>query len=262
MRGAAMVHLELTSAETARTFSAFNEAHIPVFHLAQSGDLSATFWVRRGDYPKISRLCAKRGDKLRILKKRGIYWAGIRLLHRPILIFALLLLLILGAFLPSRVLFVRVDGNENVPSRQILAAAEDCGVGFGASRRYVRSEKVKNALLQSIPELQWAGVNTSGCVATVSVRERNSREEGEVSTAQHIVADRDGFILSADVTRGTALIHTGQTVRKGETLVSGYSDCGICIRATGADGEIFAQTRRDFRGISPAQWAVRGSSRG
>lgn len=35
---------------------------------------------------------------------------------------------------------------------------------------------MKNALLSAIPELQWAGVNTYGCRAVISVRERTLPE--------------------------------------------------------------------------------------
>ena len=92
------------------------------------------------------------------------------MLFRPVLLAGLGILFLLAMYLPSRVLFIRVEGNMQIPDRQILAAAEECGIRFGASRREVRSEKVKNALLSSVPQLQWAGVNTAGCVATISVR--------------------------------------------------------------------------------------------
>lgn len=118
---------------------------------------------------------------------------------------------------------------------------------------------MKNALLSALPQLQWAGVNTSGCVATVSVRERTEPEVTEQDSAvSSIVASRDGFIVSATVTRGNFLCRVGQSVKAGQVLISGYTDCGICIQATRAEGEIYAQTSRDFAAVTPAQWTVRG----
>ena len=73
-----------------------------------------------------------------------------------------------------------------------------------------------------------------------------------------IVASRDGFIVSATVTRGNSLCRVGQSVKAGQVLISGYTDCGICIQATRAEGEICAQTSRDFAAVTPAQWTVRG----
>lgn len=175
------------------------------------------------------------------------------MLFRPVLLAGLGILILLAMYLPSRVLFVRVEGNSQIPDRQILAAAEECGIRFGASRREVRSEKVKNALLSSVPQLQWAGVNTAGCVATISVRERAQDEPLQSENiVSNIVAARDGFVLSCTVTNGNGIVKVGQTVQKGQVLVSGYTDCGICIRATRAEGEIYAQTIHQLTAITPS----------
>ena len=61
-------------------------------------------------------------------------------------------------------------------ARKILERAEYCGVHFGAKAGSVRSEQVKNRLLFEIPELRWAGVNTTGCTAVITVAERQSGE--------------------------------------------------------------------------------------
>ena len=83
------------------------------------------------------------------------------------MVIGLCLLLLLVCILPTRVLFMRVEGNESIPENLILEAAEDCGIRFGASRSAVRSEKVKNGILSRISELQWVGVNTKGCIAVI-----------------------------------------------------------------------------------------------
>ena len=41
---------------------------------------------------------------------------------------------------------------------------------------------------------------------------------------------------------------------EGQILISGYTDCGICIRASKAEGEVFAKTERSLSVISPAIW--------
>jgi len=253
-----MVKVDLTSAEPEEAIRAINAEEIEIFHIQRSGDLTRSFFVRRCDYQKTEAIAEKRGDSLRIVKRSGIYWTARGMLRRPVLLMGMVFLLVMVFYLPSRVFFVRVEGNSSVPARKILAAAEECGICFGASRREVRSEKVKNALLSAVPELQWAGVNTNGCVATVSVRERTEvRTPPQNRTVSSIVADRDGYVLSATVTSGNVLVQAGQTVKEGQLLVSGYTDCGICIRATHAEGEILAQTNRVFSAVTPAQWTRR-----
>ncbi len=252
------LEVELTSAGLEYTLTAVNEEGIEISRLHRMSELACRFCIDRRSHAKLQKICEKRGDSLRILRRLGLFWTGKAILGRPVLLAGAVFLLAITIFLPSRVLFVRVDGNQSVPEKQILAAAEECGICFGASRRDVRSERVKNALLSAVPGLQWAGVNTSGCVATISVRERaDSREETEAYQVSRIVAARDGYILSGTVTQGTGLFSVGQTVKAGQTLISGYTDCGICIQASRAQGEVWAQTNREIAAVTPSSCVQR-----
>ena len=258
---AGLLTVELTSAEPETALTAVNMAGIEISKIQQTGNLTCCFLIRRKDFSKLQKLCKKRGETLRILKKTGIFWTMRSALSRPILLGGIAFIMSLVLYLPSRVFFVRVEGNESIPTRKILMAAEECGIRFGTSRRAVRSEKVKNALLAAVPELQWAGVNTSGCVATISVRERTAPEvlDGKKEVT-NIVASRDGFILSGTVTQGNGVFQVGQTVEEGQILISGYTDCGLCIRATRSEGEIFAQTERKMDVAAPSNYITRGET--
>ncbi len=256
---AGMMEVELTSAEPEMALQAVNHHGIEIFYMRQVSELTCCFRIRRRDYQKLASLSQKRGETLRILRKMGIFWLGKRLLARPVFLVGIIFFLLVVMYLPTRVLFVRVEGNKTIPARRILASAEECGICFGASRREVRSEKAKNALLSAVPELQWAGVNTSGCVATVSVRERTIAEPAEEEKqVTSIVADRDGYILSSTVTKGNPLVQIGQTVKAGQILVSGYTNCGICIQATASEGEIIAQTNRSLDAVMVSECVRRG----
>lgn len=249
--------VELTSADLPEAYRAINAGKIPMFSVSQLDLLTARFTIYRCDYRRLSALAEARGEKLKLCEKKGIYWNLLRLWKRPVLVGGIALLLALTLFLPTRVLFVRVSGNNAIPERKILEAAESCGIGFGASRRRVRSEQVKNNLLSELPELKWAGVNTYGCVAVISVTERQAQEAAEEERVSSIVACRDGIVEECTVTRGTALCTVGQAVTQGQTLISGYTDCGITILATRAQGEVYAQTARQLRAVTPLSGQVK-----
>lgn len=260
---AGMVTLELISADIPGAMQGINALDVQIFDVQPQGDLSVRFGIYRKDFRAVSGFAAKRGERLEILRKKGIYWTVKGLIRRPVLVLGMAVLLFLAFFIPSRVYFVRVEGNESVPARLILEAAEESGIGFGASRRAVRSEKMKNALLSKVPELQWAGVNTYGCVAVISVRERSElSQEQKEQTVSSIVAARDGIIVSCTVTRGNGLCAVGQAVQAGQVLISGYTDCGLTITATRAEGEIMAQTHRQLEVITPSMQQIRGREQG
>lgn len=261
---AGMVEAELTSADPEGTLAAAAEKNIAVFSVTRKEALVMRLRAFRRDLPALRKLCEKRGDRLSVRRTLGIYWTVKRFFARPVLALGVGLLLFLTLFLPTRVLFVRVEGNSTLPDRQILEAAETMGIRFGASRRGVRSERIKNALLGAIPELQWAGVNTRGCTAVISVRERTPEEKAgeEENRVGSVVAARDGVIVSCTVLEGTSKCNPGQAVRQGQVLISGYTDCGISIRAAWAKGEVYARTRREITVIAPAEWGERTEQTG
>ena len=166
--------------------------------------------------------------------------------------------MLLLLYLPGRILFVQVEGNHRVPTQMIIEYAGKCGIAFGAARGEVRSEKIKTALLAEIPELQWIGVNTYGCLAVISVSERSLTESANTpSTIGHIISMEDGIINSLTVTKGTPLCSPGQAVVKGQILVSGYTDCGLTLKAGAASAEVVAITKRSVTAKIPNNKIVR-----
>ena len=255
-----MLTLELTSADTAGSLAAIANLGVPAFSVRSIDELTVRFQIPRSEYRKLKKHAAKKGETLRIIKKQGLYWDMKQMLRRPVLTLGILLMIALLSYIPKHVFFVRVEGNHTIPTREIIAAAEDCGIRFGASRREVRSEKMKNALLESLPELQWAGVNTYGCTAVISVSERAAAdEEKQDNGICSITASRDGIILACTVRNGNSLCSIGQAVKEGQILISAYTDCGLCITATRAEGEIMALTSRKFSAITPAVYQNRGT---
>ena len=251
-----VVDVELTCADPAIAMSQIYRSDIPVYNAyREDTDIVMNFQIDRRNYPAIKALADKKGYQLKLKRKLGVYWLFRAMLKRPVLMIGLILFVLVTMYLPSRVLFVYVEGNDTIPTRLILEKSRQCGIAFGVSRAEVRSEKMKNALLDAIPQLQWAGINTSGCTAVISVRERAEASNlTENSVVSSIVASRDGIITECTATKGNLLCKPGQAVTEGEILISGYTDCGICIRASKAEGEVFAKTERSLSVVSPAIW--------
>ena len=218
------------------------------------GELTVCFDAAR---PDVKRIVLRDGERLEIVDSGGLpqlldrvwKWRGVALI-----------VLILGAltvFLPTRLLLFRVEGNGEVPARRILEEAEGCGLYFGASRRELRSEQVKNHLLYAIPELRWAGVNTNGCIATITVSVRDDGDAPEEEMPGDIVAVADGVVTEVFPQSGTALVSPGQAVKEGQMLISGMTDLGLSTRADRAEGEVYALTRRSVTVRLPEKTVVK-----
>lgn len=252
------IQVVLTSADINGALQAITVKNIVVHDVIYEDTLHICFSIRKSEYPFLLGLIQKRGEELEIKKRSGMINAIAALFRRPILVLGALMLLFFTCWLPTRVIFVRVEGNETITEKQIIEQAKMCGIRFGAHRHLVRSEKMKNSLLTALPELQWAGINTYGCTAVITVRERN--DVANLPEADHlnsIVALRDGIIREMTVLQGNALCEVGQGVKAGQTLVSAYTDCGIYIRATGAKADIYGDTQRTLSMISPTKYCYR-----
>ncbi len=250
-----MVTLELTSADP---MSFFSGCHVAAYDLEKVTDLQYRFRVQRQDLKRLRRFASRRGETIRLYRRDGIYWLLKTLVHRPVLVLGMAALLCLSLWVPGKIFFVQVQGNESIPAARIIEKAQSCGIGFGATRRQVRSEIIKNNLLSAMPELQWAGVNTYGCVAVITVREREDPpKEADPTGISSIVACQDGIIREITVLKGNGLVIPGQAVKAGQVLISGYTDCGLYIQGTFAQGEVYAITQREISAVFPTEYALR-----
>lgn len=256
-----LLTVQLTSADLSAALTQIAETNVQLLGVEWLDELTCRATIQQRDYAKLQECIQHRGDQLKIIRKSGIYYSARSLMRRPVLLVGAVVFFLLAVFLPTRVLFVQIEGNTSIPTRRILEVASNCGVSFFASRREIRSEKVKNALLEQMPELQWIGVNTVGCVATISVKEKSTAGQIEKPSESvgSIVASRDGIIWECTVIRGNPVCKIGQAVKAGQVLVSGYTDCGISIRATRAEAEVYAQTLRDLEVITPINYRQRGA---
>ena len=253
------IRYHVICADSVMLLNAFNSAEIILEDVAVINDLELQITVYYKDNDTFLMICNKIEASVKVLRKNGLLWEFGAILKRPVLVGMFFVLLILFCYLPSRVMFVSVTGNKNVTTKQILEAAESCGIAFGANRREVRSEQMKNALLQKIPQLQWAGINTSGCTAIISVREKTTQQitNENNNLVSSIVASADGVIQSCTVYQGNQLCSVGQAVKAGQTLVSGYTDCGIITKTTQAKAEINALTFHEIEAYTPHSTYVR-----
>ena len=247
------IRLNITCVDSARLLNALNSAEVSVHNVCSKDDLVIELVIYGSDYLTVRNICNKQGAFVKVVDRFGLNNTLKLVINRPVILIFCLLVILISFYVPSRIFFISVEGNTEISTNEIIEAAESCGIVFGASRREVRSEKMKNALLKAIPDLQWAGINTTGCTAIISVREKTIQSildsNGEIASG--IVASRDGIVRSYTVYQGNLLCSEGQAVKEGQLLISGYTDCGIATKISQAKAEINALTFRKIHAISP-----------
>ena len=251
--------VEITCADVPGMLCSFYQQNIMLTQVESVDQFTVRFCIKRKDYLIAKKTAERLGGVFRILSSSGMARYLQNMLKRPVLVICILTVLTLSILLPRYVLFVEVDGDETISDEYIIEKAAICGIRFGASRQAVRSEQMKNKLLAEIPQLHWAGINTYGSVAVISVEEKSISEEEKQNNSKvcSIVAAHDGIVTACTVRKGTQLCQVGQAVRAGELLVSGYTDCGLKLQATQAEAEISAKTLRRLEAIMPVEREIR-----
>lgn len=255
-----LVSFDVTCGDVSQTLKVLTGQGISLYDVIHKNEISVMFSVSFNDVKAVKHILSMRGDGFQqiALSPGSVFLKKVK--KRWLLILAIFLLLGLSIWLPSRILFVNVIGNSTVSTVLLEEKIAAIGLRFGIKRADIRSESLKNVMLSEIPELDWVGITTVGCVATIEIREKPNIEKESVKPGNiaSIVADTDGVIEEITVTRGIALCRKGQAVKKGQVLISCYEDCGFLIKATQAEGEVTAQTMRRTDAVCPSKVSMRG----
>lgn len=159
------------------------------------------------------------------------------------------LIIVLMVWMSGRVIWcVNVEGNSTVPDSEIIELLEKLGCGVGDTYEDIDFDVLHNRFLMESENISWISVNMNGTHANVEVREiKNGYTAKEDEGFYNLVATEDGTVERIAATEGKPVVEIGDTVRKGELLVSGaitYKE--IFNRYESAEGSVYARVKRSF----------------
>lgn len=262
MKSFGVMRIQITCADISAVINDLLQLDIIMWDIEYIDELTAFFVISVNQITIVKEYLERKEIIYEITKTRGIFWLLRSVRRRVCFVLLLFFMLLLTVWTPSKVLFFEVKGCQNISVDRIIETAVNGGLVFGCKSADVKSNVLKNILLEQIQELEWVGITIRGCVAVIEVQEvTNETEIIKPSGINHIVAVTDGLVESVTVEQGTGFCLPGQAVYAGQILISGYEDCGICLRATGAAGEINAYTFRKITAQSPSNVSVRAGER-
>lgn len=217
---------------------------ITLWNIKRKGEKIRCFMTVR-DFKSLPQVTQKSGIRVHILKKYGIPFIIKRYKRRFGIPVGAALFFCFIYFMSAFVWTVEVNGNKTVPESEILTACEKIGIKEGVLKSEIDPQIAKQELLLEENKLAWASVNIEGCRVTVNVTEVKEKEEDK-SKATNLIAAADGVITKIDVTSGNCLVKVGDTVAKGQLLVSGVIERESSTDFVHSSGSITARTEREF----------------
>jgi len=117
---------------------------------------------------------------------------------------------------------VRIEGCENDKAELIEKELADCGFSVGSSWSGADTSKIEVEMLSKSEYVSWLNINRRGTVAYVTVVEKEvHKSEEEKVGYSNVVASCDAVIEEITVVHGIAAVKAGDSVKKGDLLISG-----------------------------------------
>jgi len=176
--------------------------------------------LRVKDFRRLRPLLWGTQVSVSILDKHGAPFWFKRFRLRASLALGLLLSFFFVLYLSNFVWFIEVRGSETLSLETLSSAVQDLGLQAGVARSTIKPREIEAELLKRFPVLAWAQVTVKGVRVEISLTERDGVEPEE-SGPGHVYAAMDGVVTEVLVLRGTPHVKDGQTVRKGDLLISG-----------------------------------------
>lgn len=194
------------------------------------------------DYKKIRRLRGRSGVRTRVTKRIGLPFILRRYRLRAGFAVGAAVFFFTLFFLSSFIWNIEVSAPDGIDKKEVLSVCRELGLYDGVKKSGIDTEKLRAKIVLAVDGASWASVNIDGVKATVNV----SKSIGDAADQKppcDLIAACDGIITAVEVRSGTAKVRVGQTVAKGELLVSGFTDYKDGSRVFGPSvGKITAVT--------------------
>jgi len=155
--------------------------------------------------------------------------------------FAALLFTVVYVVSSDRVWDIRIEGCDAECAERVKDELAECGFYVGARWSSGDTNQIEVELLSRSSSASWLNINRRGNVAYITVIEKEVHSGETKEGYSNVVAEFDGIIEEITVERGVAAVKVGDSVKRGDLLISGVLPeelgGGFCY----AEGSVYAR---------------------
>ena len=200
--------------------------------------------IRAKDFKKLRSIRPRKIAKIHIVRKCGLPFKTVKYKNRFGFIVGFVIFVVLIEFLSGFIWMIKIEGNKYVKDNEIVNLCEKQNIKIGTRIKNIDTLKSAQQLLIAHNKLAWASLNIEGTRLTVNLSE--TKNENKDIVPSNLIAKEDGEIKKIDVTSGTVNVKIGDTVRKGDILVSGIVENLSSTTFVNSKGTITAFSIRDI----------------
>ena len=186
----------------------------------------------------------KTGCRVKIVKKKGLPFLLYKHRRRKTFVAGIVIFFLVLWYITSFVWAIEVVGNEQLTASEIKTSLRESGLKKGSFKAMLNLPAIENQVMLITDKLSWIGIEIRGTKAIVGVKER--RKPPQIIPKDipcNVVSAKEGVINRMIVKSGQPMVKEGDTIQKGQLLVSGVIDSKVeGVRYIHAVADIEART--------------------
>lgn len=196
---------------------------IRVFRIRRIDETTATLGILARDVRRLRPIRRRERCRIRILERHGLPFVWRRVRMRPVLLYGIPLCVCILWIALMRIWCIRIEGAVRTDPDEVAALLDEHGLSVGKRPRGSVLILAADDLSARLKDAAWVSLNRDGVVLTVTVHESTLQHETiDWSIPAHIVAQKDAVVVSVETKRGQTAVAPGQTVQRGDVLISGH----------------------------------------
>lgn len=174
------------------------------------------------DFFRLRSIVRKTDSNIQIIEKCGMPFKIKMVKRRKWFFFGLGALLVFIYILSSYIWMIEIDGLEKLDEQAVIDNLSLEGLKVGVKKSKIDKREIENRMLIRMPDLTWMGLQIKGTKAFIKVVEKKPEPQLiDRDEPCDIIASKNGVIDKILVLNGDGMVKDGDTVKKGQLLVSG-----------------------------------------
>lgn len=210
--------------------------------------------ISRKDFLKLREPCRKTRTKVRIQKKKGLRFLMFKYRKHYSFVVGIAISFILLYFCSQYVWDISFEGNYEYTDSNLLKYLSTYQIRPGIPVKKLDCNLIESEIRNQYKDITWVSAEISGTRLVVHIKENDGAADQSTSNEStgDLVATEDGVVSSIITRSGTPLVKSGDTVTKGQILVSGVVDIMddsktvIGQKLTRADADIHIQVAMHY----------------
>lgn len=195
-----------------------------VWNIEDHGDYH-TMHISIPGFFMLKPLLKKTGTRVAVLKKHGLPFFAAKMWKRKLFVAGLVCCILFWSLASRYIWDIRIEGNYALTEDVLLDYLETQGVHTAMKKNALDIENLEHALREDYDRITWTSVQLQGTTLLVRIKENDmpsySDTAGAADKGMDLVAQKAGTITYMITRSGVPLVACGDSVEKGDVLVSG-----------------------------------------